>query len=139
MKGCIVAGLVLALVLGCVTVNSVFVRNTVAELLEAIRTLPRTPEPDTATQAVSSLLRLWETHLPLLEITVPGTSLNRITETLLLLQNYAQRGDEDRYALALVILEELVEELLRAEEAAPENVLEIPKAPTALARGSLSV
>lgn len=123
MKGCIVAAVVLALVIGAVAVNACFVRSVTRELLERVENLPEAPNPLETPTAIGAIYDYFETKSALLGVTVPYTTIDRISETLLVLETHAKNKDILQYKATLTLLCDLVDELSRNERITAENIL----------------
>lgn len=122
MKGCIVALAILTLILGAVITNAVFVHRAAASLMKGLSTLPEIPDPTRTPEAVSAVRKDFESHRLCLGITVTHSTLDRVTEALLLLETQAQTSPVD-YASTLTLLRELTQEIARLEKLSAENLL----------------
>ena len=122
MKGCVIALIILALIVGVVVWNVVYVGRVTESLLAELDALPDAPDPTETPSAVTSVLEILEQHRPILDITVTHTTLDRITESLRILHAHAAVGDTPGYAATLALLRELVREIGRPEKLSAENI-----------------
>ena len=122
MKGCIVALTILTLILGTVVVNAVFVRNATESLLEGLSSLSEVPDPTRTPEAVAAVRKDFESLRPYLGLTVAHSTLDRVTEALLLLETQSRTAPAD-YASTRTLLCELVQEIARLEKLSVRNIL----------------
>ncbi len=122
MKGCIIALAILILILGAVIANAAFVRHATTSLLEGLAALPEIPDLIQTPEAVAAVRKDFESHRPYLGITVAYSTLDRVTETLILLETQAQTSPAD-YASTRALLLELAQEIARLEKLSVENIL----------------
>lgn len=122
MKGCVIALVILALIAGAVAWNAVYIDHVTESLLAELAVLPDEPVPAETPAAVDSIREGLEKQHPLLDITVTHTTLDRITESLRILQAQAVVGDSRGYAATLALLRELVREIGRLEKLSAENI-----------------
>ena len=133
MKGCVIALAVLTLIVAAVTANAAYIRFVTDSLAADLAALPDKPlvsepldnEPldNETADAVAAVRENFEKHLPLLSVTVAYPVLDRVTESLRILETHAQTGDSSEYAATLTLLRELVEEIARLEKLSVENIL----------------
>ncbi len=122
MKGCILAIVVLCLVIALVVANAVYVYHVSDRLLSRLEALPERPDPDTTPEEIAAIKRYMERHLTGLSLSVSYTLADRIVESLAQLEANARVGDTLQYAATRAILQDLCEELARAERLHPENI-----------------
>ena len=115
MKGCVVALILLSLLVAGVCVNAGYVHSVSRLLTDGLEALPDEPVPRETAEAVGSLRQDFERRCAVLELTVPYTTLDRIRESLRLLELYAAMGEAVRYTETLVSLLEMAEEITRGE------------------------
>ena len=133
MKGYVIALAVLTLIVAAVTANAAYIRFVTDSLAADLAALPDKPlvsepldnEPlaDETAAAVAAVRENFEKHLTLLSVTVAYPVLDRVTESLRILETHAQTGDSSEYAATLTLLRELVEEIARLEKLSVENIL----------------
>ena len=138
MKGCMIALAILTLIVAAVIANAAYVRFVTDSLAADLAALPDNPlvsepldnepfdnEPlaNETAAAVAAVRENFEKHLPLLSVTVAYPVLDRVTESLRILETHAQTGDNSEYAATLTLLRELVEEIARLEKLSVENIL----------------
>ena len=123
MKGCILAAAILLLVLGSVIFNAFYIRNTTNQLLAWVEALPKIPDPQDTPRAITEIRKKLEKKAPLLGITVPYATLDRVSEALISLESFAKTGDQRQYDVTLTLLVDLIEELGRTEKITVENIL----------------
>ena len=123
MKGCILGGVVLTLVLAAVIGNALFVSHTVEMLIEQVYGLPDTPDPTATPAEVASLRKQVEEKEAILGLSVSCTDIDKTVETLRSLESYAASGDEVQYRATVAILLDLVEDIGRLERISLRNIL----------------
>ena len=123
MKGYRIALILLLLIAVGVTVNAVYVAHVSRSLTFGLDALADVPDPEETPDAIVDVKREFEQAVPILGITIPYAMLDRISESLLLLEIYAAAGDELRYTETLAVLRELAEELARAEMLSVRTIL----------------
>ena len=123
MKGCVMAGAVLILILVSVMINGFYVRNTSEELLAAAENLPSIPDPVTTPTAIQEMRKLLERNEPILGITVPYSIINGVSEALIRLEACALMGDNMQYAEIRALFGDLIRELARNEKLLLQNIL----------------
>lgn len=122
MRGCVIGGVVLALVLTLVVCNAVFLRGVEASLLTAVDALPAVPDPDTTPARVAALRERVEELEGALGLSVSSTVPDKITETLRTVEVWAAAGDAEEYAAAVAVLRGLVEDIGRLERVEVRNL-----------------
>lgn len=123
MKGCIIAGSILILVLGGVIFNAFYVRNTADHLLHAVEGLPAIPDPVATPTEIAAIQQELGDHAPILGITVPYSIIDRVSEALINLNACARSNDRLQYTETLALLQDLIEELSRTERITLKSVL----------------
>lgn len=123
MKGCVIGGVVLAVVILLVTVNAVFVRNTVERLTAALDALPEIPDPSTTPAEITALRELLESFETPLGLSVSYAVTDKVTEALYCLEAAAGAEDVFQYRETLALLRDLVEDIGRLERIALCNIL----------------
>ena len=123
MRGCVIGGAVLAMVVILVIINAVFVGNTVKELTERVESLPDTPDPVATPEEIASIRKLLGSKEPLLELSVSYAVIDKVTETLYCLEAAARAGDIFQYGESLALLMDLVEDIGRLEKLEIQNLL----------------
>lgn len=123
MKGCIIAGVILILVLSGVIFNAFYVRNTADHLLQAVDGLPAIPDPIATPSEIAVIQQELEDHAPFLGITVPYSIIDRVSEAFINLDACARSNDLLQYTETLALLQDLIEELSRTERITLKSVL----------------
>ena len=123
MKGCTVAAVILVLVICMVTVNAYFVRSVTRELLAQVEKLPKEPDSSETPKSIRSIHDYLRMKSAFLSITIPYTTIDRVSEALLTLETYATNNDSMQYKVTLTLIYDLVEELSRNERITTENIL----------------
>ena len=114
---------ILILITGAVGVNAVYVRHVTESLLAGLDALPIIPVSENTPADVRAVRENFERHLPLLRVTVAYSVLDRVTESLVLLESQAFVGDPSDYASTLTVLRELTLEIARLEKLSMANIL----------------
>ena len=123
MRGCVIGGAVLAVVVVLVTVNAVFVGNTVEALTERAEALPDTPDPTVTPDEIASIREFLTSREALLGLSVSYAVIDKVTETLYGLEAAAEAGDVYQYRESLALLMDLVEDIGRLERMEIKNLL----------------
>ena len=123
MKGCIIAGVILVLVLIGVIFNALYIQNTTTVLLHSVDNLPPVPSPVTTPFQIAAIQAMLRNHAPVLGITVPYSAIDRVSEALINLEACARVQDCLQYTETLALLRDLVKELSRTEKVTLENIL----------------
>ena len=123
MRGCVIGGAVLTMVVLLVISNAVFVGNTVEALTERVESLPDTPDPVATPEEIASIRAFLATKEPLLELSVSYAVIDKVTETLYGLEAAAEAGDVFQYRESLALLMDLVEDIGRLEKLEIQNLL----------------
>ena len=126
MKGVLIALVILTLILAAVTANAFYIRGVTQSLMDRLDALP--PEPSPAelpgtAEAISAIRRDFEEQIPLLGATVLHSTLDRITESLSLLETQARTANLSAYSTTLPLLRHLIQEIARLEQVGVENLL----------------
>ena len=123
MRGCVIGGAVLAAVVILVVINAIFVGNTVEELTARVEDLPDTPDPMATPEEVESNREFLTSKESLLELSVSYAVIDKVTETLYVLEAAAEAGDVYQYRESLALLMDLVEDIGRLEKLEIQNLL----------------
>ena len=123
MKGCLLAGVILLLVIGAVIINAIYIHHAADELMDMVQRLPIIPDPDETPPAIGKIRESLEKKVPILGITVTYTTIDRVSEALIALESYARTGDLRQYNATLSLLVDLIEELARSEKLTVDNIL----------------
>lgn len=123
MKGCVIAGVVLALVLLAVVGNAMFVRGAVAKMTDMLKALPIEPDPLTTPAEVASLREVLEDKEAILGLSVSFATVDRAVEALRTLEAAAKAGDIHQYRETLATVEDLMEDIGRLEKLSVKNLL----------------
>lgn len=123
MRGCVIGGAVLAAVVILVVINAIFVGNTVEELTARVEDLPDTPDPVATPEEVASIREFLTSKESLLELSVSYAVIDKVTETLYVLEAAAEAGDVYQYRESLALLMDQVEDIGRLERMEIKNLL----------------
>ncbi len=123
MKGYVIALALLLLLVAAVVWNAAYIHGVTEALLGKLDSLPSAPATDQTPAAVKWIRDEFDRQTTLLQITVPGSTIDRIRESLCLLELYAASGDVSQYAAALVLLREQVEAMAHPEKLSLSNIL----------------
>ena len=122
MKGCIIAGVILLIVVVLVVLNAVYVRRLSEELLLGLDQLPKDPDPVDTPPRIQELEAVLEKHDAVLGLTVPYKSLDEIREGFVIMKACIEAGDKENYWETRMLVGNLVSELTRLERLTVENV-----------------
>ena len=123
MKGCLLGGAVLLLVIALAVCNALFVTKTQAALLYELAALPPVPDPMTTPSQVAALRAHLESKEALLGISVSYTVIDKATETLRSLEASAASDDVMQYQASLAVLRDMLEDIGRLERLSLKNIL----------------
>lgn len=123
MRGSLIALVILAVIVGAVWGNAVYVCHATEALLAELDALPAVPNPGETPAAVAAVRENFERRSPLLGITVSHSVLDRVRESLVLLETQARTDAPADYASTLALLRELVREIARLEKLSATNIL----------------
>ncbi len=123
MKVCIVAAIVLLFLLVFVAGNTVYVCQITDVLIQEVHALPARPDSQKTPAAISRIGDILNMHLSYLSLSVNYTLLDRVQETLILLEAYAQEGDVWQYTATRALLMDQMANLARLERFSAENIL----------------
>ena len=123
MKGCILGGAVLLVVILLVVCNAMFVERMEANLLSKLAALPAEPNPSTTPAEVAALREHLESREALLGISVSYTVIDKAAEALRSLEASAASGDTDQYQVTLSVLSDMLEDIGRLERLSLKNIL----------------
>ena len=115
MKASVIAGVLLAVLLGLVIGNACYLENTTAHIAEMVSALPDRPLPDTP-QAVESILAYAKRHKPYLGLSVHFSVIDRMQELCQSLLIYTEIGDVMNYRVTKATLADAVENMGRLEK-----------------------
>lgn len=123
MKGCIIGGVVLLLVIILAVCNALFVTKTEASLLYELATLPSVPDPATTPAKIAALRGHLESKEAFLGISVSYNMIDKATEALRSLEASAASGDIMQYQATLAVLRDMLEDIGRLERLSLKNIL----------------
>lgn len=123
MRGCVIGGAVLAAVVILVVINAIFVGNTVEELTVRVEDLPDTSDPVATPKEVASIREFLTSKESLLELSVSYAVIDKVAETLYVLEAAAEAGDVYQYRESLALLMDQVENIGRLERMEIKNLL----------------
>ena len=123
MKGCLMAAVIFLLVIGSVICNAFYIRHASDTLLETVYALPDVPDPVRTSEAIREIHEAFKRQIPILGITVPYTTIDRVSEALISLESFAKTGDHQQYDVTLDLLVDLIGEIARTERITVENIL----------------
>ena len=122
MRSFMVALLLLALLLGGVIGNFLFINETAEELLTRIEELPHIESEDCLPRA-RALADYWETRVETVSISVCYPAIDRVSEQVALVICCAECGDVYGYASAVALLRDAVTDMRRLERFSVGNLL----------------
>ena len=123
MRGCIIGGAVLLLVIALSVCNALFVTKTEASLLRELDALPADPDPAVTPSQVADIREHLEFKEALLGISVSYTVIDKATEALRSLEASAAMGDTEQYRVTLAALADMLEDIGRLERLSLKNIL----------------
>ena len=123
MRGCIIGGAVLLLVIALSVCNALFVTKTEASLLHELDALPADPDPAVTPSQVADIREHLESKEALLGISVSYTVIDKATEALRSLEASAAMGDTEQYRVTLAALADMLEDIGRLERLSLKNIL----------------
>ena len=123
MKGCLLGGAVLILVIAAVILNALFVGHTVEDLTAQVEALPMTPDTADTPEAIASLREYLESKEALLGISVSYDVTDKVVEALRGLEAAARAEDVFQYQGTLAILKDLIEDIGRLEKLSVKSLL----------------
>ena len=123
MRGCIIGGAVLLLVIALSVCNALFVTKTEASLLRELDALPADPDPAVTPSQVADIREHLESKEALLGISVSYTVIDKATEALRSLEASAAMGDTEQYRVTLAALTDMLEDIGRLERLSLKNIL----------------
>ena len=123
MRGCIIGGAVLLLVIALSVCNALFVTKTEASLLRELDALPADPDPAVTPSQVADIREHLESKEALLGISVSYTVIDKATEALRSLEASAAIGDTEQYRATLATLADMLEDIGRLERLSLKNIL----------------
>lgn len=123
MRGCIIGGAVLLLVIALSVCNALFVTKTEASLLRELDALPADPDPAVTPLQVADIREHLESKEALLGISVSYTVIDKATEALRSLEASAAMGDTEQYRVTLAALADMLEDIGRLERLSLKNIL----------------
>lgn len=114
MRSFIVALLLLALMLGGILLNSLYINNVVSEIEARLDALPDVTSP-ACQEETAALLRAWEAEVGRVSLSVSFPVFDRVTEQAALLHAAAVSGDLYGYRAAIALLYDAVDDMRRLE------------------------
>ena len=123
MRGCIIGGAVLLLVIALSVCNALFVTKTEASLLRELDALPADPNPAVTPSQVADIREHLESKEALLGVSVSYTVIDKATEALRSLEASAAMGDTEQYRVTLAALADMLEDIGRLERLSLKNIL----------------
>ena len=121
MKEAIAALVLLALLIGFVVWNALYINNVAIRLTEAVGALPDIADPG-CSAAAKALHDEWEKYAPVIGISVSYSVADRVGEQSAVLAACAACGDEPGYASARALLADSLRDLRRAEQFSPRSL-----------------
>ena len=123
MRGCILGGTVLLLVIALAVCNALFVTRTESSLLGELDALPIDPDPAVTPSQIAHIRRLLKSKEALLGISVSYTVIDKAAQTLHSLEASAASGDTEQYQVTLATLRDMLEDIGRLERLSLKNIL----------------
>ena len=123
MKGCMLGGVVLLVVILLVICNAFFVTRTEASFLKDLAALPLIPDPTVTPSEVAAIRRRLEDKEAFLGISVSYTVIDKAAEALRSLEASAAVGDAEQYRATLATLIDMLDDIGRLERLSLKNIL----------------
>ena len=121
MKEVIAVLILLALLVGFVVWNAIYINNVATRFSEAVDALPDVTDPACA-EAAKALHAEWEKCAPIVGISVSYSVADRVGEQSAVLSACAACGDAPGYASARALLADSLRDLRRAEQFSPRSL-----------------
>ena len=115
MKTFAVSLVLLALVVGCVVANHIYINKVANELVARLDAVP-SPDDDACVEQAQRLMEYWDRHKTLVGLSVAVPITDRLTEQATLLLSCAQAGDLYGFYSALTLLRDAIEDVARLEK-----------------------
>ncbi len=121
MKEVIAVLVLLALLVGFVIWNAIYINNVAIRLSNTVEALPDIADPACA-DAAKALHDEWKGYAPIVGISVSYSVADRVGEQCAVLAACAECGDEPGYASARALLADMLLDLRRAEQFSPRSL-----------------
>ena len=121
MKEVIAVLVLLALLVGFVVWNAIYINNVAIRLSNTVEALPDIADP-ACTDAAKALHDEWKGYAPIVGISVSYSVADRVGEQCAVLAACAECDDEPGYASARALLADMLLDLRRAEQFSPRSL-----------------
>ena len=121
MKEVIAVLILLALLVGFVVWNAIYINNVAIRLSDIVNSLPDVADP-TCAEAAKALHDEWERYAPIIGVSVSYSVADRVGEQCAVLAACAACGDGPGYASARALLADSLRDLRRAEQFSPRSL-----------------
>lgn len=121
MKEVVAILILLAVLIGFVVWNAIYINNVAIRLGNAVEALPDIVDPD-CSAAAKALHDEWERYAPIVGISVSYSIADRVGEQSAVLVACAQCGDAPGYASARALLADTLLDLRRTEQFSPRSL-----------------
>ena len=122
MRAFIISLLLAILLLGCITLNNLYINRLADQLLEQVDALPRIDDPDCVALA-QALLKKWDEQAERVRLSVGYTVVDRMSEQATTLLVCAECGDVYGYQTALALMRDAIGDMRRLEVLSISNIL----------------
>lgn len=120
MKTCLLTFAVFLVMLGLIIANAVYIQKTVDKLSAKLETVVQREE---RAQPISELLALWKKEKQWVQISVPHTKIDTVTDLLNALTVYAENNDMIEFQKTAALLQTALFELCTLEKPTVFNIL----------------
>lgn len=121
MKEVVAVLILLAVLIGFVVWNAIYINNVAIRLGDAVEALPDIADPG-CPAAAKALHDEWENYAPIVGISVSYSIADRVGEQSAVLAACAECGDAPGYASARALLADSLRDLRRAEQFSPKSL-----------------
>ena len=122
MRSFIISLLLAILLIGCITLNHLYINRLADRLLEQLEALPCIDDPACISMA-QALLAEWDGQVEYVRLSVGYTVVDRVCEQATTLLACAECGDRYGYQTALALLRDAIGDMRRLELLSVSNIL----------------
>ena len=122
MRSFIISLLLAILLLGCITLNNLYINRLADRMLRQVEALPGIDDPTCLAKA-QALLSDWDEQVELVRLSVGYTVVDRVSEQATTLLVCAGCGDLYGYQTALALMRDAIGDMRRLEVLAISNIL----------------
>ena len=122
MRSFFISLLLAILLLGCITLNNLYINRLADRMLRQVEALPTLDDPECASLA-RSLLEEWDEQVELVRLSVGYTVVDRVSEQATTLLVCAECGDLYGYQTALALMRDAIGDMRRLEVLSISNIL----------------